>query len=84
MVIELRDRIGGTICNSHLVGSISLNQIIFNQKLHDTWWKMNPTKTEYTYHKNQLYTSQNLTIVKSFILPSQYSDHDDLLTEFAL
>ena len=32
MVTDLRDRKGGTICNRHLVGSITL---INTQKLHD-------------------------------------------------
>ena len=53
MVLELKDRIGGTICNTHLVGSVSLTKLINTQKLHDAWRKINPNKTEYTYHRNQ-------------------------------
>ena len=93
MVLELKDRIGGTICNTHLVGSVSLTKLINTQKLHDAWRKINPNKTEYTYHRNQsnihskldrIYASQNISILNSSILPFQYPDHEALLTEFAL
>ena len=74
MVIELRDRIGGTICNTHFVGSVSLNKLINTQKLHDTWRKINLDKTEYSYHRNQsnihsrldrIYAYQFINIVNS-------------------
>ena len=55
MVLELKDRIGGTICNTHLVGSVSLNKLINIQKLHDTWRKKTQSKTEYTFHRNPIF-----------------------------
>ena len=36
-VTDLKDRIGSTICNTHLVGSNSLNKILDTQKLYCTW-----------------------------------------------
>ena len=78
MVLELRDRIGSTICKMHLAGSVSLNKLINTKKLHDTWQKVNPGKTDYTYHRNP---SNNSIITSSTILPFQYSG---LLIEFAL
>ena len=34
-----KDRVGGNICNTHLNGSTSLNQIVNTQKFFDTWRK---------------------------------------------
>ena len=42
MAQELKDRLGGTICNIHLVGSTNLTKLTEAQKLHDTWRKINP------------------------------------------
>ena len=36
MVTEFRDRTGGTICNTHLLGSLPLNELLKNQDLQDT------------------------------------------------
>lgn len=36
MVLELRDRMGGAICNTHLVGSVPLHKLINTLELHDT------------------------------------------------
>lgn len=80
MAQELRDKMGGTVCNTHLVGSVPLNKLINTQELHDTWRKINPGKTEYTYHRNQskihrrldrIYASQNINITNSSILRYQ-------------
>ena len=93
MVTDLNDRSGGHICNSHLLGSFSLNYLVTTQKLSDTWIKKHPTKHEFTYHRPQsninsrldkIYASYNLKILNSYILPFQYSDHDTLITEFTL
>ena len=51
MVTEFRDRTGGTICNTHLLGSIPLNELLKNQNLQDTWRKIHPNKINYTYHR---------------------------------
>ena len=51
MVLEFRDRMGGTICNTHLAGSVSLNKLIKTQKLLYTWWKINPERIDFTYHR---------------------------------
>ena len=51
MVTNLKDRVGGTICNTHLVGSITLNKILNTQKLYDKWRKKNTQKIEFTYHR---------------------------------
>ena len=93
MVTEFRDRTGGTICNTHLLGSIPLNELLKNQNLQDTWRKIHPNKINYTYHKtlsnihsrlDKICSSQNLNIIDSKILPFQYSDHDTLFAEFLL
>lgn len=93
MVIELRDRSGGNICNTHLVGSTALNHIIKMQKLRDIWKILNLHKNEFTYHRPQtnihskldkIYASNNLQTNKSQIIPLWYSDHEVLLTEFTL
>ena len=34
---EFRDRTGGIICNTHLTGSIPLNELLKIQNLQDTW-----------------------------------------------
>ena len=76
-VTDLKDRIGSTICNTHLVGSNSLNKILDTQKLYCTWWKINPQKSEFTYHGlkfnihsrlDRIYASHNLHIIQSYIL----------------
>ena len=84
MVTEFRDRTGGTICNTHLLGSIPLNdELLKNQNLQDTWRKMHPNKINYTYHRalsnihrrlDRIYSSQNLDITDSKIFLFQYSD----------
>ena len=48
MVTEFRDITGGTICNTHLLGSIPLNELLKNQNLQDTWRKIHPNKINYT------------------------------------
>ena len=62
-------------------------------KTQDTWRKVHPNKINYTYHSilsnihsrlNKIYSSQNLNITESKILPFQYSDHDALFAEFLL
>lgn len=45
MAQELKDRMGGAICNTHLVGSDVLTKLIKLQNLHDTWRKVNPEKS---------------------------------------
>ena len=93
MVTDLKDRIGGSICYTHLVGSSSLNKILNNQKLYDTWRKVNPKRSEFTYHRpksnihsriDRSYAPHNLRIIQSYILPFQYTDHEALITEFIL
>ena len=42
IVEELKNRLGGAICNTQLVGSEALTEIIKFQNHHDTWWKTNP------------------------------------------
>ena len=78
MVIELRDRSGGNICNTHLVGSKVLNHTIKMQKLRDIWRILNPHKDEFTYHRPQtnihssldrIFASNDLQIIKSPIMP---------------
>ena len=53
MVEELKDRLGGAINKTRLVGSENLKKLIQIQNLHDTWRKVNPEKIEFTYHRNQ-------------------------------
>ena len=95
MVTEFRDWGGGTICNTHLLGSIPLNELLKTKiyKAQDTWRKVHPNKINYTYHRilsnihsrlDKIYSSQNLNIIESKILPLQYSDHDALFAEFLL
>ena len=69
IVTNLKDRIGGTICNTHLVGSVTLNKILNTQTLYDTWRKKNTQKIEFTYHRpksdihsrlDRIYASHNL------------------------
>ena len=50
MVKELNDGFGDSICNTHLVGSQTFSNLIQNQNLQDTSRKMNPHKSEFTYH----------------------------------
>ena len=80
IVTELKDRIGGTMCNTHLVGSNSLNKTLNTQKLYNTSRKINPQKSEYTYHRPRsnihsrldwIHESYNLRIMQSYILPFQ-------------
>ena len=82
MVLEFRDRMGGTICNTHLAGSVSLNKLIKTQKLLNTWRKINPEKIDFTYHRipsnihsrfDRTYASQSINIINSTILPFQHS-----------
>ena len=93
MVIEFTDKTGGAICNTHLLRSIPLNELLKNQNLQDTWRKIHPNKINYTYHRtlsnihsrlDRIYSSQNLNIIDSKILPFQYSDHDAVFAEFLL
>ena len=42
MVTDLTDRNGGYICNTYLVGSLSLNHLLNTRKLCDTWRKNTP------------------------------------------
>ena len=44
MVTEFRDGKGGTICNTLLLGSEPLNELLKNQNLQDTWQKIHPKK----------------------------------------
>ena len=93
MVTEFRDKTEGTICNTHLLGSMPLNELLHNQNLQDTWRKIHPNKINYTYHRtlsnihsglDRIYSSQNVNIIDSEILPFQYSDHDALFAEFLM
>ena len=71
MVADLKDKIGGAICNTHLAGSNSLNEILNAQKFYDIWRKLHPQKSEFTYHRpksninsrlDRIYASHNLHI----------------------
>ena len=93
MVTEFRDKTGGTICNTHLLGSIPLNELLKNHNLQDTWRKIHLNKINYTYHRtlsnihsrfDKIYSSQNLNLMDSKTLPFQYSDHDAVFPEFLL
>ena len=93
MATEFRDRTGGAIFNTHLLGSIPLNKLLKNQNLQHTWRKIHTNKINYTYHRtlsninsrlDRIYFSQNFNTVHSKILPSQYSDHEALFAEFHL
>ena len=77
----------------HLLGSIPLIELLRNQNLQETWRKIHPNKISYTYHRtlsnihsrlDRIYSSQNLIIIDSKILPFQYPDHDALFAEFFL
>lgn len=57
MIEELKDRVGGAICNMQLVGSEALTKIIKFQNLHDTSQKANLEKIEFTCHRKQSYKS---------------------------
>ena len=93
MVEELKDRLGGAVNNTHLLGSENLKTLIRIQNLHDTWRKVSLEKDEFTYHRNQsnihsrldrIYATKTLPILTPKILPFQHSDHEALLTEFPL
>ena len=93
MVQQLKDRLGGAINNTHLVGSENLKKLIQIQNLHNTWSKVHPEKIEFTDHRhqsnihsrlNKIYPTKTLPILSSKILPLQRSDHKALLTEFTL
>ena len=93
MITEFRDRTGDTICHTHLLGSIPLNELLKNQNLQETLRKIHPNKINYTYHRtlsninsrlDRIYSSQNLNTVDTKILPFQYSDHDALFAEVLL
>ena len=86
MVTEFRDLPGGTICNTHLLGSIPLNELPKNQNPRDTWQKIHPKKINYIYHitlsnihsrLDRIYSSQNLNIIDSKMLPFLYSDRQN-------
>ena len=92
MVLEFRDRMGGTIYNTHLAGSVSLNKLIKTQKLLDTWRKINPEKIDFTYHRipsnihsrfDRTYASQSINIINSTILPFQHSDQRPCLQKLS-
>ena len=79
MVTEFRDRTGGTICNTHLLGSIPLNELLKNQNLQDLWKKIHLNQINYTYRRtlsnihsrlDRIYSSQNLNVIDSKTLPS--------------
>lgn len=93
LVEDLNDRTDGSVCNTHLVGSEALTEIIQGQNLHETWWKMSPHKSKFTYHRTQsnihssldtIYVTENINILNSKIMPFQHSDRQALLTEFVL
>ena len=93
MVKDLNDRFGGSVYNTYLVRPQVLSKLIQNQNLQDAWRKMNPHKSEFTYHRIQcnihsrldrIYATKNVNILYSKIIPFQYSDHEALLTEFIL
>ena len=92
MVLEFRDRMGGTIYNTHLAGSVSLNKLIKTQKLLNTWRKINPEKIDFTYHRipsnihnrlDRTYASQSISIISSTILPFQHSDQRPCLQKLS-
>ena len=93
MVQKLKDRLGGAINNTHLVGSENLKKLIQNQNLHNTWSKVHSEKIEFTYHRHQsnihsrldkIYPTKTLPVLSSEILPLQRSDHEALFAEFTL
>ena len=93
IVEELKERLVGTINNTHLLGYENLKKLIQIQNLHDTWKKVNPEKIELTYHRHQsniysrldkIYATKTLPILSSKIILFQRSDHEALLTEFTL
>lgn len=53
MIEELKDRVGGAICNTQLAGSEALTKIIKFQNLHDTSQKANLEKIEFSCHRRQ-------------------------------
>ena len=70
-VENLNDRSGGSICNTHPVGSQALSKLIQNQNLQDTWRKMNPRKSRFTHCQIQsdilsrldrIYATKNINI----------------------
>ena len=70
-VENLDDRSGGSICNTHPVGSQALSKLIQNQNLQDTWRKMNPRKSRFTHCQIQsdihsrldrIYATKNINI----------------------
>ena len=70
-VETLNDRSGGSICNTHPVGSQALSKLIQNQNLQDTWRKMNPRKSRFTHCQIQsdihsrldrIYATKNINI----------------------
>ena len=71
MVENLNDRSGGSICNTHLVGSQALSKLIQNQNLQDAWRKMNSHKSQFTHLRIQsdihsrldrIYATKNINI----------------------
>ena len=93
MFTEFRDRTGNTICNTHLLGSVPLNELLKNQNLEDARRKIHANKINYTYHRrlsnihsrlDMIYSSQNLNIIDSKILPIQYADHNAVFPVFVV
>ena len=93
MVTKFRDRAVGTISNTHLLGSTSMNELLKNQNLQYTWRKIHPNKNNYTYQRtlsnirrglDRIHSSQNLNLIDYKVLPFQYSDHDALFAEILL
>ena len=71
MVENLNDRSGGSICNTHLVGSQAISKLIQNQNLQDAWRKMNSHKSQFTHLRIQsdihsrldrIYATKNINI----------------------
>ena len=70
-------RAGGTICNTHLLVSIAVNELLKNQSLQRTWRNIHSKLY-------RIYSSQDLKIIDSKILPFQCSDRGALLAGFLL
>ena len=89
MVKDINDGLGDSICNTHVVGSQTLSNLILNQNLQDTWHK----SQKFTYHwiqsnihsrLDRIYATKNINILYSKITPFQHSDQEALITEFIL
>ena len=53
MIEELKDRVGGAICNTQVAGSEALTKIIKFQNLQDNTKKANLEKIEFSCHRRQ-------------------------------